>query len=137
MTNASDSASSSHARRDLSLMAIAILSILMLYLWTSPQPATKFSCPECDRPFVTDTSSEPPFSVIVHAKAKQSWAAVSRRDPASETDKAFFEKRAAAKTWEPFEPIASCSDETRVGDLGDGGKWVCGIRWLSTITANV
>lgn len=36
------------------------------------------------------------------------------------------------RTWEPFEPVASCWDEVRVGQIGDGGKWVCGLSQLKS-----
>lgn len=32
--------------------------------------------------------------------------------------------------WDHFNPIVSCPDIYRVGNIGDGGKWVCGWRDL-------
>jgi len=35
-------------------------------------------------------------------------------------------------TWYLWEPTWSCPFEERVGKLGDGGKWLCGLRFLKS-----
>lgn len=32
--------------------------------------------------------------------------------------------------WDLYPPTISCPDVSRVGKVGDGGKWMCGLKWL-------
>jgi len=41
-----------------------------------------------------------------------------------------FAKDASVNIWDLFPPELSCPDIQRVGSVGDGGKWICGLSWL-------
>ena len=57
-------------------------------------------------------------SLTAHCIAGSQWETVRGKDP---NDNVFYTTE-EARTWELFEPVATCSDETRIGQLGDGGK---------------
>ena len=45
-----------------------------------------------------------------------------------------FSLNSAVNIWDLFPPPLSCPDIERVGNVGDGGKWVCGLDHLSTLS---
>jgi hypothetical protein len=42
-----------------------------------------------------------------------------------------FDRWSGVNVWDLFPPQVSCPDSTRVGKIGDGGKWLCGASWLT------
>jgi hypothetical protein len=41
-----------------------------------------------------------------------------------------FSRQSGINVWDLFPPEVSCPDVQRVGNIGEGGKWVCGLTWL-------
>jgi hypothetical protein len=41
-----------------------------------------------------------------------------------------FSRESGINIWDLFPPEVSCPDIERVGNIGEGGKWVCGLSWL-------
>jgi hypothetical protein len=41
-----------------------------------------------------------------------------------------FSSKSGINIWDLFPPEVSCPDIERVGNIGEGGKWVCGLSWL-------
>lgn len=42
-----------------------------------------------------------------------------------------FDRWSGVNVWDLYPPQVSCPDLTRVGKIGDGGKWLCGASWLT------
>ena len=45
-----------------------------------------------------------------------------------------FSLSTGINVWDLYPPQLSCPDVMRIGKVGEGGKWVCGIQHLSTIS---
>ena len=43
-----------------------------------------------------------------------------------------FDAYAKINIWDLFSPVISCPDIQRVGNVGDGGKWICGLDHLAS-----
>jgi hypothetical protein len=43
-----------------------------------------------------------------------------------------FKTATGVNVWDLFVPTVTCPDLERIGPVGDGGKWVCGLEYLST-----
>ena len=43
-----------------------------------------------------------------------------------------FDANSKINIWDLFPPVLSCPDVERVGNVGDGGKWICGLDHMSS-----
>ena len=43
-----------------------------------------------------------------------------------------FSVDSGINVWDLFPPMTNCPDSERIGRVGDGGKWLCGLSWLSS-----
>lgn len=48
-----------------------------------------------------------------------------------------FSRQSGINIWDLFPPEYSCPDIQRIGNIGEGGKWVCGLSWLKKQKAQV
>jgi hypothetical protein len=58
-------------------------------------------------------------------------AAFARKNQLTEAE--LFHPTSLANPWDLYAPEVGCPSLSRIGSVGDGGKWICDVDWLSKI----
>lgn len=118
---------SSHQRR-LPFAAVAWLGLLVcllgctvnLYLFTNRSPASVLPL----QPQTLLQQGQP--------QTLQGSSRGRKRGLASINPVTLYNKGGDLNIWDLFPPVANCPDLVRLGNVGDGGKWVCGVTTSTT-----